>query len=107
MSKRWPAGWVGLGVIASWALHAAGAESPLPPAEPRIVPPTLSWTSILTSIVYGLLGLILLLIGYYIYEIITPFSVKEELVSHRNVAVGIVAAAFILGMAIVIAAAII
>jgi putative membrane protein len=107
MSKCWRAGWLGLGVIASWALHAMGAESPLPPAEPRIVAPTLSWASILTSIVYGLLGLILLLLGYYIYEIITPFSVKDELVSHRNVAVGIVAAAFILGMAIVIAAAII
>jgi putative membrane protein len=107
MIKGWRAGWVGLGVIVSWALQAVAAEGPLPPVEPRIVPPTLSWMSILTSIIYGLLGLILLLIGYYIYEIITPFSVKEELVSHRNVAVGIVAAAFILGMAIVIAAAII
>ena len=107
MTKRWRSRWVGLGVIANWALQAVAAEGPMPPAEPRIVPATLSWMSILTSIVYGLLGLILLLIGYYLYEIITPFSVKEELVSHRNVAVGIVAAAFILGMAIVIAAAII
>jgi len=47
------------------------------------------------------------LIGYYLYEFVTPFSVKEELVTHRNAAVGIVVAAFILGMAIVIAAAII
>ena len=46
--------------------------------------------------VYGLLGLILLLIGYYIYELITPFSVKEELITHRNPAVGMVVAAFIL-----------
>jgi putative membrane protein len=107
MRQRWRAGWVGLGVLASWTLQAVAAEGPLPAVEPRIIPPILSWTSILTSIVYGLLGLILLLIGYYLYEIITPFSVKEELVSHRNVAVGIVAAAFILGMAIVIAAAII
>jgi putative membrane protein len=51
--------------------------------------------------------LILLLIGYYIFEIITPWSVKEELISHRNPAVAMVVAAFILGMAIVIAAAIV
>jgi uncharacterized membrane protein YjfL (UPF0719 family) len=57
--------------------------------------------------VYGLVGLILLLIGYYIYELITPYSVKEELVTHRNPAVAMVVAAFIVGMAIVIAAAII
>ncbi|MBI3325386.1 MAG: DUF350 domain-containing protein [Nitrospinae bacterium] len=70
------------------------------------MPPALAWPNILSSIIYGLLGLVLLLIGYYVYEIITPFSVQEELTTHRNTAVGIVVAAFILGMAIVIAAAI-
>jgi putative membrane protein len=100
-------GWMGLWMMAGWAWHAVAGELPMPPIEPRIIPPMLSWASIFTSVVYGLLGLILLLIGYYIYEIITPFSVKEELISHRNPAVGMVVAAFILGMAIVIAAAII
>jgi len=96
-----------VGIIAGMAWHAIAGELPLPPVEPRVIPPTLSWTSLFTSVVYGLVGLILLLIGYYIYEIITPFSVKDELVSHRNPAVGMVVAAFILGMAIIIAAAII
>jgi putative membrane protein len=105
--KPWLLGWIGLWMIGGWAWHAVAGEIPMPPVEPRIIPPTLSWISIFTSAVYGLLGLILLLIGYYIYEIITPFSVKEELISHRNPAVGMVVAAFILGMAIVIAAAII
>jgi putative membrane protein len=105
--KPWLLGWMGLWIMAGWAWHAVAGEIPMPPVEPRIIPPTLSWASIFTSVVYGLLGLILLLIGYYIYEIITPFSVKEELISHRNPAVGMVVAAFILGMAIVIAAAII
>ena len=104
-------GWVGLWVVVGWALYAVAGEVAVPPAvppiEPRVIPPVLSWSSILTSVVYGLLGLVLLLIGYYIYEIITPFSVKEELISHRNPAVGMVVAAFILGMAIIIAAAII
>ena len=100
-------GWSGLWLIIGLAWYAAAGEMPVPVVEPRITPPALSWASILTSVVYGFVGLILLLIGYYIYEIITPFSVKEELISHRNPAVGMVIAAFILGMAIVIAAAII
>ena len=104
---RGVSGWLGLWVLVSWTLSAVAGEVVLPPIEPRIVPPALSWASLLTSIVYGLVGLILLLIGYYVYEIITPWSVKEELISHRNPAVGMVVAAFILGMAIVIAAAII
>jgi putative membrane protein len=105
--KPWLVGWVGVWGIATEAWYALAGEASMPPLEPRIMPPALSWPSILTSIVYGLLGLILLLIGYYIFEIITPWSVKEELISHRNPAVAMVVAAFILGMAIVIAAAII
>jgi uncharacterized membrane protein YjfL (UPF0719 family) len=68
--------------------------------------PALTRAGILASVVYGLLGLILLLIGYYIYELVTPWSVKEELITHRNPAVAMVVAAFIVGMAIVISAAI-
>lgn len=105
--KPWGLGWLSCSLIVGWAWCATAGEMPLPPLEPRIIPPILSWASLITSIVYGLVGLILLLLGYYIYEIITPWSVKDELISHRNPAVGMVVAAFILGMAIIIAAAII
>jgi putative membrane protein len=105
--KPWLMAGMVVWMTAGMAWHALAGEAPVPPVEPRIIPPTLSWASLFTSVVYGLVGLILLLIGYYIYELITPFSVKEELISHRNPAVGLVVAAFILGMAIVIAAAII
>jgi hypothetical protein len=105
--KPWLMAGMGVWLIAVMAWHAIAGEAPMPPVEPRIMPPALSWSSLLASVVYGLLGLILLLIGYYAYELITPFSVKDELISHRNPAVGMVVAAFILGVAIVIAAAII
>ena len=48
------------------------------PVEPRFSC-SLTWAGIISSIVYGLLGLILLLISYSVYELITPWSVKEEL----------------------------
>jgi putative membrane protein len=105
--KPWLLAGMGWCVIGGMVWHAMAGEVPIPPVEPRIIPPALSWASLFTSVVYGLVGMILLLIGYYIYELITPWSVKEELISHRNPAVGVVVAAFILGMAIVIAAAII
>jgi putative membrane protein len=106
--KPWLVAGIGWWMTAWTVCHGLAGEAPvMPPVEPRIIPPTLSWSSLFTSIVYGLVGLILLLIGYYVYELITPWSVKEELIAHRNPAVGMVVAAFILGMAIVIAAAII
>jgi len=98
---------MGLWIVAGMAWFGVAGEVSAPPIEPRIIAPMLSWASLLTSVVYGLVGLILLLVGYYVYELITPFSVKDELISHRNPAIGLVVAAFILGMAIIIAAAII
>ena len=102
----WLSGGLLLWLVAGQVLPAIAGEVASAPIEPRIFVPALTWTGILASIVYGLLGLILLLIGYYIYELITPWSDKEELITHRNPAVAMVVAAFIVGMAIVIAAAV-
>jgi putative membrane protein len=102
----WLLGWVLLWLVAGQVVPAMAGEVAAAPVEPRFFVPALTWAGIISSIVYGLLGLILLLIGYYVYELITPWSVKEELTTHRNPAVAMVVAAFILGMAVVIAAAI-
>lgn len=85
-----------------------GGEVVLPESSPVMMQRGLaiSWNNILISIIYGLIGIFLLLIGYYLYELVTPFSVKKELLEDQNIALGIVIAAFILGMAIIIAAAI-
>lgn len=69
--------------------------------------PALTLYNLLISVVYGLLGMALLIIGYYIFELVTPFSTKKELVDDQNVAIGIVVASIIVGMAIIIAAAIV
>ena len=49
----------------------------------------------------------LLIIGYYLWELITPYNLRREIHENKNVAVAIVVAAFILGMAIIIAASLI
>ncbi len=87
----------------SFITFASAQEAvPLPPVRPG-----LDWNNLLASILYGLVGRVLLFIGYFIYELITPFSVKKELVEDQNIAIGIVVASLIIGMAIIIAAAII
>lgn len=65
------------------------------------------WGNLLISLVYGVVGMLLLIGGYYFYELITPYSLRKELVEDQNIALGIVVAAIILGMAIIIAAAIV
>jgi uncharacterized membrane protein YjfL (UPF0719 family) len=65
------------------------------------------WRLLLDASVFGVAGIALLIIGYYIWELVTPYNLRRELQENKNLAVAVVVAAFILGMAIVIAAALI
>jgi len=57
-------------------------------------------------VVYSLLGLLLGLFGYKVYDWLTPFDLRKELEIDQNTSVGIVCGAIILGMCIIVAAAI-
>jgi uncharacterized membrane protein YjfL (UPF0719 family) len=65
------------------------------------------WRAIVDAALFGLSGIVLLIIGYYLWELITPYNLRREIHENRNNAVAIVVAAFIIGMAIVIAASLI
>jgi uncharacterized membrane protein YjfL (UPF0719 family) len=69
--------------------------------------PTPLWRLVLDAALFGLAGIVLLIIGYYLWELITPYNLRREIHENRNTAVAIVVAAFIIGMAIVIAASLI
>ena len=77
---------------------------PLPLSIPAPAP---LWRLLLDASLFGITGIVLLIIGYYVWELITPYNLRRELHENKNVAVAIVVAAFILGMAIVIAASLI
>jgi putative membrane protein len=77
----------------------------LPPLTPTDVPTPL-WRLILDVSLFGVLGIVLLIVGYYIWEAITPYNNRRELHENKNLAVAVVVAALIIGMAMVISAAI-
>jgi putative membrane protein len=58
------------------------------------------------SLIYGLIGICLTIAGYKIFDWITPIDVEKELGEKQNIAVAIVCAAVIIGIALVVAAAI-
>ena len=58
------------------------------------------------SVIYGVLGIVLTIAGYKIFDWITPIDVEKELSERQNIAVAIVCAAVIVGIALVISAAI-
>ena len=57
------------------------------------------WTNLFNAVVFGILGILLALLGFKLFDWITPrIKVEEELVQKQNLAVGIVTAAVILGI---------
>ena len=83
--------------------HSCRSCKPLPrPAQPAPL-----WRLMLDAALFGLAGIVLLIIGYYLWELITPYNLRREIHENRNIAVAIVVAAFILGMAIIISASLI
>jgi putative membrane protein len=55
---------------------------------------------------FGLCGIVLLIVGYYLWELITPYNLRREIHENKNMAVAVVAGALVIGMGIVIAGAI-
>ncbi|HVZ72359.1 MAG TPA: DUF350 domain-containing protein [Polyangia bacterium] len=78
--------------------------TPLPLSVP---PPEPLWRLLLDAALFGISGIVLLIIGYYVWELITPYNLRREIHENKNMAVATVVAAFIIGMAIVIAASLI
>lgn len=60
--------------------------------------------TLLSTVVYGLLGIALCVLGYVLFDKVAGFNLRHELVEDQNVAVGIVLAGAFIGIAIVVAA---
>lgn len=61
---------------------------------------------IVNSILFSLVGIAILLVGYLIIEKLTPENTWKEIVNNNNIALAIVFGAFIIGISMIISAAI-
>jgi putative membrane protein len=61
---------------------------------------------VLATFVYGLVGILLVIVGFKAFSAVLPFSVKKELEEDHNLSVGVLLAALVLGICIVVAATI-
>lgn len=58
------------------------------------------------SIIYSVLGIVILIISFYVFNKLTPGTLRREIMEEHNTALAIMAAAFILAVALIISAAI-
>lgn len=62
------------------------------------------YRQLLAAAVFSLVGLLLLGLAFWIFDKLSPGKLWEEIVHKQNTALAITAAAFIIGMALIISA---
>lgn len=62
--------------------------------------------AIVGSIVFGGIGLVFFAFAFFVIQKVLPFSVRKEIEEDQNTALGIVIGSVILGIAIIVAAAV-
>ena len=62
---------------------------------------------LLAALIYAVLGIVVLVLGFVLVDRLTPGSMWEELMQKQNVALGVAMAGLAIGLSIVIAAAIV
>ena len=58
------------------------------------------------SILYALIGVVVFWLSFLVIDKLTPYNLWEELVEKQNVALGIVVGAMVLGISVIVAAAV-
>lgn len=61
---------------------------------------------LVASVTYSLLGMAVFALGFLIIRWVSPFSIRKEIEEDQNVSLGIVIGSVLIGLAIIIAAAI-
>jgi len=61
---------------------------------------------IMDTVVYSLVGIILMGLGFLLINFFTPFSVKKEIEDDQNTSLGIIIGAVIIGISIIVASVI-
>jgi putative membrane protein len=61
---------------------------------------------IVGTVIYSLIGIAIFILAYALIQKLSPFSVQKEISEDQNVALGIIIGSVIIGLSIIIAAAI-
>jgi putative membrane protein len=65
------------------------------------------WGGLIGSLIFGLLGILLTVLGFKVFDWALPkIDIQRELTEKNNIAVAIVSAAAIIGVSVIIAAAV-
>jgi uncharacterized membrane protein YjfL (UPF0719 family) len=61
----------------------------------------LAW-AVLSTVTFGLIGIALAIVGFKMFDYLTPGNLEDEIVKKQNVAAAILGAAIVLGICLIV-----
>ncbi|HMG35658.1 MAG TPA: DUF350 domain-containing protein [Blastocatellia bacterium] len=61
---------------------------------------------LIQALAFTILGLLLFAVAFWIIRMVLPFSIRKEIEDDQNIALGIIIASIIIGIALIVSAAI-
>lgn len=68
--------------------------------------PDLHWASMVSALVWAVIGLALFALGWLVFDRLTPYSLWKEIIDEHNTALAIVVSAVAISLAIIVSSAI-
>jgi putative membrane protein len=68
--------------------------------------PDLHWASMVSALVWAVVGLAIFAVGWMVFDKVTPYSLWKEIIDEHNTALAIVVSAVALSFAIIVSSAI-
>jgi hypothetical protein len=62
--------------------------------------------SVLSTLVFGLIGIVVAIVGFKLFDALIPFNLEQEICEKQNLAVAILCAGMVLGICLIVAAAV-
>lgn len=60
-------------------------------------------SGIIETVIYSIVGILLMGVGFFICKLVIPFSIRKEIEEDQNVSLAVIIGAVIIGVAIIIA----
>lgn len=85
--------------------HNADAQDDAAAADAPMVNFKVLGGFIIEGIVFSIVGLIILMVGYKVFDMATPYDLNRQIAEDNNVAAGIAVAGVLVSLGIIVAAA--
>ena len=98
--------WIVSAAVLSTHVRAQETAGQTPTQAPPMLDIKILVGLVIESLVFSVVGLVILLVGYKIFDMVTPYHLNHEIANDNNTAAGIAIAGLLIALGLIVASAI-